>query len=207
MDALIGEEPKSGAVTPASVLQSEGKHLDFRPKAGSEYIVCEEIVSTRKLKNGDKDDPKMDEMLSSSEVKERVDGAHKHVESMNLKSEGNDDEVTSNSPAISLAKVNSSIKISGDNGDHVSREGDDGFFDMGASDVERAVRDTELVTEKVPLDTNVSHDFKIKPTVMSDANTKKPVIEKEIMEKSDFSHLNFLASTCARLQPKLNGIG
>ncbi|GJV03388.1 nucleotide-binding alpha-beta plait domain-containing protein, partial [Tanacetum coccineum] len=43
MDASIGEEPKSGAVTPASVLQSEGKHLDFRPKAGSEYIVCEEI--------------------------------------------------------------------------------------------------------------------------------------------------------------------
>nr|GFD16302.1 hypothetical protein [Tanacetum cinerariifolium] len=70
MDASVGEEPKSGIVTasetsPTSVLQSEGKHLDFRPKAGSEYIVCEKIVSTRKLKNGDEDDPKVDDMLSS----------------------------------------------------------------------------------------------------------------------------------------------
>ncbi|GKF17443.1 hypothetical protein Tco_0062361 [Tanacetum coccineum] len=65
---------------------------------------------------------------------------------------------------------------------------------MGVSNVERAVRDIELVTEKVPLDTDVSHDFKIKPTVMSDASTKKPVIEKEIMKKGDFSNLNFLAS-------------
>ncbi|GKD87493.1 nucleotide-binding alpha-beta plait domain-containing protein [Tanacetum coccineum] len=186
-DASVREEPKSGVVTASetsstSVLQSERKHLDFRSKAGSKYIVCEEIISKRKLKNGDEDDSKVDEMLSSSEVKEFVDGAHKHVESINIKSEGSGDEVTSNSPA----KVNSSITISDDNGDHVRRKGDDGFFDMGVSDVEIAVRDFELVTEKVPLDTDVSLDFKIKPTVISDASTKKPVIEKEIIEKGDF---------------------
>nr|GEV57856.1 nucleotide-binding alpha-beta plait domain-containing protein [Tanacetum cinerariifolium] len=145
MDASVGEEPKSSIVTaretfPTSALQSQGKHLDIRPRTGLEYIVCEEIVSTRKLNNGDEDDPKVDDILSSSEVKEHVDGAHKHVESINLKS-----------PATRLAKVNSSIKIYGDNADNVRHEGDDGFFEKGVSDVERAVRDIETVTGKVPL--------------------------------------------------------
>ncbi|GKA01945.1 hypothetical protein Tco_0674610 [Tanacetum coccineum] len=121
MDASVREKLKSDVVT----------------------AIYEEIVSTRKLKNGVEDDSKVDEMLSSSEVKKCADGAHKH--------------------------------ISGDNGDHVSREGDDGYFHTGVSDVERDVRDIKLVIEKVPLDTDVSHDFKIKPTVMSDASTKKPV--------------------------------